>query len=175
MGKSEKHIAIASSLLGIGGPAVMALGPEIYPTLKPAFLLVGAAMFALAALMLLRSFLKRDPAPLVPAYKGDQYINSGTNNGHLGPVNNYGKQRFELSDAHIGDLIQQLPVGGNVTLFCVGNSADFLDGGRLSNALTAHGLKVETISTGVFAPPPAKPLSVQLDGQNATVIFAPDA
>lgn len=105
----------------------------------------------------------------------DTYSNSGTNYGHMGPVNNFGKPQFELSQAQIGSVLGRIPPARAVVLVVVGNDRAQEMGRVLCNALQRAGHTVECNQVGVMGPPPDKPLTIEERDGRTTVILAPDA
>jgi len=107
---------------------------------------------------------------------GDEYNNFGNNSGHMGPVHNYGKQPFRLTEDLIRQVVASCPPGKSVVVHAVGQPAkSFPMQAVLVDALKKASYHVDVNSTIMMVPGPTQPLSVDPHGSVTIVMIAPDA
>jgi hypothetical protein len=92
---------------------------------------------------------------------GDSYSNYGTNSGHIGPINNFGKPAFSLTQEIIDRIIKACPVSVPVTVIAVGSQKAFPMRDIIAAALDKAGFKVDTSSAMMIMPPAETPIQIQ--------------
>ncbi|WP_234731136.1 hypothetical protein [Acidocella facilis] len=108
---------------------------------------------------------------------GDNYTNNGNNFGHMGPINNYGPQPFQLTEDVLRQVLANCPKGKKIFLRGIGHPIKFEPvRSRLMLALQTAGFDVEMGATfDVKVPPPPYPITINTNSQNHTIIdVAPD-
>jgi hypothetical protein len=107
---------------------------------------------------------------------GDAYVNNGDNSGHMGPVNNYGKQPLVFSEAEANKLIALLDIGKPIEFWAVGSATDQAVAMQFKQALLAAGCQIPQVNTvGMMGPPPSQPITVNEGSGVTTVTIAPNA
>ena len=81
----------------------MAFGPTAFPELAQQITVAGVIVAVAGLGMMALAFLFR-PAKEGPVV-GDTYNNPGRNFGHMGPINNYGKQPFEMTETVMKEVL----------------------------------------------------------------------
>ncbi len=173
----DKRITIgfwAIDVLLFAGPFVM---PGVIPV-EVAWIAVALAIgmlsYALFPRWLLR-LLGINPRQPEAMAMGDTYNNSGKNFGHMGPINNYGKQPFQLTQGVVDQVVAAIPTGSDVVVMAVGTQRAFPMRDTIGAALGANGCKVELDSAMTFMPKPEHPITVTENYGKPLILVAPDA
>lgn len=106
---------------------------------------------------------------------GDSYTNSGSNFGHMGPVNNYGKQPFELRPELISQIVNACPPGIPVKVMAVGPQKAFPMQDAIAAALRQRGFTVILDGAGTLYPLPEHPVEIRRSAEETMVVIAPNA
>lgn len=99
---------------------------------------------------------------------GDNYINNGTNSGHIGPVNNFGPKPFIMTQARLAlylrDIREVLKEGQSVRIIRLGGSAQTIsDADKLRNFFRANGVNViDGPNIQVIGPPVVAPVTFRV-------------
>jgi hypothetical protein len=176
---------ITAAVLSLGGAAGLAamtqVGATVFPHREGLIFNIGlagsiACIFGLVILWMGPG--KRNDGPIdhqENVTMGDTYNNSGTNFGHIGPIN-IGKQEFQLTDAHLREIVQRLPKSKPVAIYAVGGSRASQMGRQVQSAVEQAGLHVAAFNMiGVMSPPPEAPLSIDDRGDHVGITVAPNA
>ncbi len=102
----------------------------------------------------------------------DNYTNTGINAGHIGPINNFGEQRFHLTDQILEDARVKI---GDARCVRVSSYGSMREASDFIQALTlALGRSViHNSHEGSSNEPPLKGLNVNKIGETAYVSFNP--
>jgi|SRR5579884_924179 len=104
---------------------------------------------------------------------GDSYTNTGTNYGHIGPVNQ-GRQEYELTDEAISEIVSRIPSGRDVVIQKPGTTRGREMGQRLRAAVERAGFKVARDRELVIANYP-QPLTETDNGREYWITISPEA
>ncbi len=101
---------------------------------------------------------------------GDNYLNSGNNFGHMGPVN-IGRQLFEFNQDVGNEILSKIPKHQVKTIQIIGSDRAQAVGRQIVKFLEMNGYDVSNqMIIGVISPPPSSPISFE----NSTLIIAAD-
>ncbi|MGN7870531.1 hypothetical protein [Paracoccus sp. 22332] len=93
---------------------------------------------------------------------GDNFNNYGTNNGHIGPVNNYGKQEFQLTPEVLRSLLT-LDKTEVIRLAYVSTRRSEQIAYQIADFLVQNGYTVDGMrGVGHLMPPLRKPIEMRL-------------
>lgn len=173
MAKGGLRTLLLGALLSGAFAIAMQMLPVAYAQYAIPLLWGSILVAAISGGMLL--WWRQDSPAEAPSVANDTYNNSGYNFGHIGPINNFGKQPFQLTPAIINQIVAAIPVGSDVTVTAVGTQSAFPMRDAIAAALSANGCKVELDSAMQIMPPPERPITVTENFGKPLVIVAPNA
>jgi hypothetical protein len=98
-------------------------------------------------------------------HMGDNYVNHGINNGHIGPVNNnFGKMPFDMSEGTMADIANRLGVPHALTVQWVGGERSKAAALQLGSYLKERGFQITYGEIGVLVPALEHPIELRSDG-----------
>lgn len=106
---------------------------------------------------------------------GDNFNNFGNNFGHMGPINNYGKSDFQLTDDAIQEAIRACPSGIPVLIHAVGPQSAIQMADTLQAAMINAGFTVNVTSSMMTMPPPEHPFRLVKNPTLSVITIAPKA
>lgn len=174
MRATEKIVAAAGLAVALGGGAMSAYAPSLFPQYAAVGFWGGGGVLIVGAAVTVWALTHRVPRQTTEAHVGDKYNNFGNNFGHMGPIN-IGNPAFELTQAHINEVLSHLIPGWPVIVQAVGNQRAWGMGNAMANAIGAAGHTVVQQNIGILSPPPEGPLTVSHEGNTTCVTIAPSA
>lgn len=100
------------------------VAPIMWPSLDPSlayWVIVGCFVALVAAGALLYFPAKAKPSVADAPVRGDTYNNSGSNFGHMGPLQ-VGYQRFEFSKEVAAEVLRSIPREGALNVTIIGST-----------------------------------------------------
>lgn len=96
---------------------------------------------------------------------GDTYKNSGTVFGNMGPTTNiYGKQPFQMTDAVLASVADQIGSPRQLGIYWVGSQQSHADAERLAIYLNGRGFTIDRMGgIGMLIPQLSKPIELRGD------------
>lgn len=179
------RITVASGLAGtaslIAGIVVPMIVPQIEPWVGYSLLAVAGIMFLVALALWLSGWARKpddvqsnsasgDRAVAVggdnhaPIKTGDTNQNFGANLGHIGSVHQHGPVPFEMTEALMTDVANQLGEAHPISVYAVGGKKSQQAVALLAAFLRSKGFAIEMNSIGILSPPLDQPIELRAGG-----------